>query len=445
MEYARLLVLALLVTMVGTALILFHEVMLPFVLAALLAYLLAPFVSRLSRARVGRYRLHRGAAILLLYTVFLGLLVFAGMYVVPRFTAEVNRLVRDLPNMLHQVEHNWIVPAERRFNDWLAEVFPVPDVRQPEPAGPRPLAPHARTGTPDGLSDGNGAGDGGNGLAEPVASRPDHPWRTLVEDYTYVVHRLEDGRFEIVPRPRTTQDNGDVAQDVDFVTRISQAFSNLRQSFEQNFIELLQLGRHYVAVVVSSFFSTFLVLMLSAFILADPQRIHGFLRSLLPTHRQPTFDRLVERLDRGLSGVVRGQLMICVVNGTLTGLGIWILGVPFVVTLTIIATVFSLIPIFGVLISTVPIVLMALTVSLSTAVMTLAWILIIHFFEGNFLNPKIMGDSARIHPVLVVFALVVGEFMGGVFGALIAVPVFSVIQNTFLFLKSLAEEAEAGA
>ena len=86
---------------------------------------------------------------------------------------------------------------------------------------------------------------------------------------------------------------------------------------------------------------------------------------------------------------------------------------------------------------------MALTVSFGTAVLALLWILAIHFLEGNFLNPKIMGDSAKIHPVLIIFALVVGEYVGGIFGALLAVPVFSLLQTSFLFLKSLAEQAEA--
>jgi predicted PurR-regulated permease PerM len=105
----------------------------------------------------------------------------------------------------------------------------------------------------------------------------------------------------------------------------------------------------------------------------------------------------------------------------------------------VLAAVFSLIPIFGVLISTIPILLMALTVSFTTVLLALGWILAIHFLEGNFLNPKILGDSSKIHPVLIVFALVVGEHFFGVMGALLAVPIFSLLQNSFLFIKHKAE------
>jgi predicted PurR-regulated permease PerM len=51
------------------------------------------------------------------------------------------------------------------------------------------------------------------------------------------------------------------------------------------------------------------------------------------------------------------------------------------------------------------------------------------------LNPKIMGDSARVHPVLVVFALLAGEHIAGLVGALLAVPVLSITQTLFLYLR----------
>ncbi|NQU64964.1 MAG: AI-2E family transporter, partial [SAR324 cluster bacterium] len=81
--------------------------------------------------------------------------------------------------------------------------------------------------------------------------------------------------------------------------------------------------------------------------------------------------------------------------------------------------------------------LMAITNSFITALLALGWILVIHFIEGNILNPKIMGKSAEIHPVLVILALMAGQNAYGIFGALIAVPLFSILQNTFLFIREL--------
>ena len=142
---------------------------------------------------------------------------------------------------------------------------------------------------------------------------------------------------------------------------------------------------------------------------------------------QPRYGVLLSRLDVGLNGVVRGQLLICLVNGILTMIGLILIGVPFAFTLGLVAMVFSLIPIFGTILSTIPIMIMGFTVSFSTGILALAWILVIHFIEGNFLNPKIMGTAAHIHPALIVFALVAGEYIAGIAGALLAVPILSLI------------------
>lgn len=424
-RHSRFGVLLLLAAGVVGAAVYFHSVLLPFVLAIFLAYLIAPIIRALTSLEVRGRRMWRGAAILLTYAVFALALFFTGRFVVPHLVGEFNRIVRELPSILVEIEGQWIAPAERRLNVWMAEFFPTPGEQGPvtdptfgahEPDGSEPGAP----------AEGNG-------------SRP--PWQVLVEDYTFVVHDVGDDRYEVVPQRRSEQpaENGEHT-----VTGrpITAAFGQLRAMFEENFFELIQIGRRHLTAVVSSFFTTFLVFMISAFILVDPQRILGFLRSLVPAAHQQRFDELVHRLDHGLSGVVRGQLLICLINGTLTGVGLVALGVPFTFTLTFIATVFSLIPIFGVLISSVPIVLMALSVSVTTALLIVAWILVIHFIEGNFLNPKILGDAARIHPALVVFALMVGQYTAGVLGALVAVPVFSLVQSSFLYVKHLAENLE---
>lgn len=432
LKNSRFALLALLALLVAVAIYWFHSVAMPFAVGAFLAYLLAPLIAALVAVRIRGRLVRRGVAILLVYTLGIGLITLIGVYLVPKLTSEVNGLVRDLPRILQEIEREWVVPTERRVNGWLREFVPITTaenggdgqptagLRQPESGDERsaPLAPQDRP----------------NGGLEP-----------LLENYTFLVREVEGGGYEIEPikKGKKTQEPGPAKWE--FSRQISETFGQFRDQLQENIVELLRLSRTYLVAVVSSFFTTFLVLMISAFILIDPARLPNFVRSLVPERFHPNYQDLLVRLDRGLSGVVRGQVTICLLNGALTGVGIAIIGVPFVITLSLIATLFSLIPIFGVLISTIPIILIALTVSFSTAVLAVGWILIIHFFEGNFLNPKILGDAARIHPVLIVFALVVGQYIGGIMGALLAVPVFSLIQSSFLFLKGLAERAEAAS
>jgi predicted PurR-regulated permease PerM len=152
---------------------------------------------------------------------------------------------------------------------------------------------------------------------------------------------------------------------------------------------------------------------------------------------------LLRRIDRGLSGVVRGQLIICGVNGVLTAIGFALLGLKYWPLLSAIAAILSIIPIFGAILSSIPAVLIGLTQDVWLALWVLVWILVIHQIEANLLNPKIIGVSARLHPVLVIFSLIVGEHFFGLWGALLAVPALSLVHSVFTHLRlQYVEDAE---
>lgn len=424
LKYARFGVLLLLAVLVLLVVVYFHSVLQPFALALFFSYLLSPIISRLNRVYIRKKRVPRGVAILVVYFVFLGGFILGGIYLVPKLSHEVNSLVKGLPVMLKKAEVEILVPLENRLNDWLAQLDP-PQIKKPEPE-PEDSVTVRNYGIPE----------------EAISDTPSaDPLTFLVEGFTFEIRKLGEDRFEVIPRKKEVL-SPETPEPVGLSKQVSGLFKQIRTSFENNFLEVVQVSRKYLVQIANSFFTTFLVLMISAFILLDPERIQKFFISLVPRTFQVEYAGFLARLDKGLSGVVRGQVTICLVNGILTGVGIAFLGVPFVFTLSLLATIFSLIPIFGVLISTIPIILMASTVSLTTSALALAWILLIHFLEGNFLNPKILGDASKIHPVLIVFALVVGQYLGGIMGALLAVPVFSLIQNSFLYIQSLAEQWE---
>jgi predicted PurR-regulated permease PerM len=186
--------------------------------------------------------------------------------------------------------------------------------------------------------------------------------------------------------------------------------------------------------VVGTLYGFVLILMITAFVVIDRPGIVRFMQSVPPEGTRPLYQRLMEYFDRGLAGVIRGQLLICLVNGILTWIGLELLGVRYALLLGLVAGIFSLIPIFGTILSTIPIVLIAWsTGTVFKGLLALGWILFIHFVEANFLNPKIMGTASKIHPVVVVFALLAGEHAYGIVGALLAVPAASLVQSAFKF------------
>jgi predicted PurR-regulated permease PerM len=254
------------------------------------------------------------------------------------------------------------------------------------------------------------------------------------------VRQVGEGRWRIrSARPSS--------EDFDLSRAVVEAARGLVAEGQGEAMTVLSLGRRIVQGTIATIFGTLVTLMIAAYLLADKDRAIGFVGVLFPPRLRPSWEQLLVKLERGLAGVLRGQLLICLVNGTLSGIGLWWLEVPYWPLLTLIATGLSIIPVFGAIISSIPAIAFALTVSWQLALATLGWIVGIHALEAYFLNPKIIGTAARIHPVLVLTALLAGERSYGIVGALLAVPFASILQTIFVYLRNRAyhEETEPPA
>jgi predicted PurR-regulated permease PerM len=223
---------------------------------------------------------------------------------------------------------------------------------------------------------------------------------------------------------------------------VSDAIGKSVAYIQHNALELARIGRDIVLGVSRAIFVFGITLMLGAYLMITRERVLTFFTSLVRPSARDDFERLLERIDRGLSGVVRGQLIICLINGGLSAIGFAIVGLKYWPVLAIVATVLSLIPIFGSIASAVPAVALGLTQSFGTAIFVLFWIIGIHQLEANVLNPKILGDAAKIHPVLVIFSLLAGEHFYHVVGALLAVPTMSIAQSLFLHFREVVERSD---
>jgi putative heme transporter len=380
-------------------------VLLPFVLAMFLAYVIAPAVTVLSRGIGGR-KLPRWGAVLVLYAAVLGGLYGAGTIFVPQVYRELARLAKDGTEWLNRLDDDHIAEYAGQLGDWLKQYNLPVEIVTPEGQanvleGELPQDVDAIAGVP------------------VVAIEP-----TLRTPPAAVRHGQNVLTIDLV----------EVAQGV-----LRDVTSSLRTEASR----IVKQVQFIVGGVLRILLTTFLVLMLTAFLAADSDRIKRFTFSILPIADRSRFEELLARIDNGLSGVVRGQLTICLINGGLTLLGLLLLKVKFAFLLATVAAVFSLVPIFGSITSTIPIVLVASSSGFSTALLSLLWIVGIHALEANFLNPKIMGDAAKMHPALVVLALVVGEHFYGFLGALLAVPLASIVVTIFKSIRSRAMALDA--
>ncbi len=217
-------------------------------------------------------------------------------------------------------------------------------------------------------------------------------------------------------------------------------YNKLMQYGHYEFSDIIFQLQSILLSIIDFFLQFILMFMITGFLLIDNKSIYNLISILNKKSCNNNLNNVLNKINVGLLGVVQGQVLICLLNGLLTFLGLLILHVKFVFLLATLAGIFSLIPIFGSIISTIPICLVALTNSVYTACFALIWIVIIHIVEANILNPNIMGTSAKIHPVLIVLSLIIGKYLYGMIGAMIAVPIISIILSVLYSCISILDD-----
>jgi predicted PurR-regulated permease PerM len=132
-----------------------------------------------------------------------------------------------------------------------------------------------------------------------------------------------------------------------------------------------------------------------------------------------------------VSAWLGGQLLLGAIIGTSATIGLWLLGVPYYFVLGLIAGIGELIPMVGPIISAIPAVVVALTVSPGLALGTAAFFFAQQQFENHLLVPKLMERQVGVSAVTVIIALLMGGALLGIVGALLAVPTAAVVQVIF--------------
>jgi predicted PurR-regulated permease PerM len=399
--------------------VLARHVLLPFVFALLVAYILAPIVDRMARRADGRKRMPRGLAIIICYIVLLAFLASFVVLLMPRLSKDAARIGREVPGLYQKLNDEWAPGLAR----WMEKRFP--SAAPAEAAASVPVADDVPVPP---------------GTAFVITPLPDGRMAVQLAPGGLELSPREGGGFHVVPDAESDELVG-------IEDRLRAWTDRALGALQSQLGDFFRFGQALVIGLVRSVFSFFLVLMVAGFILIDLEKLHAFARGLVPRDYRDDYDVIAAGINRGLSGVIRGQLLICLVNGVLTYIGLVIFGIKYSLILAMVAAVMSLIPIFGSILSTIPIVLAALVsgddgIDIARAVFSVLWIVGIHFLEANFLNPKIIGTAAKIHPVLVIFALIVGEHSYGLVGALLAVPVTSMIQVLFVYFRGKAWRSE---
>lgn len=177
-----------------------------------------------------------------------------------------------------------------------------------------------------------------------------------------------------------------------------------------------------------------LVIVAGVFLAAQPQLYRTGLLKLIPARRRGLAAEALEESGTALTLWLKGRLVAMAVVGLLTGLGLWLIGVPAALTLGILAAILDFIPFIGPIVAAIPAILIALIAGPQAALWTAALYLVVQQIEGNIVDPIVQQRMVSLPPAYLLFALVAGGLLFGLPGIILGAPL-SVV--AFVLVKRL--------
>lgn len=183
-----------------------------------------------------------------------------------------------------------------------------------------------------------------------------------------------------------------------------------------------------VANVAGGIFALVTILILTFYILVDSWRIREAALHLFPRKHRARADEASREVTVKVSAWLGGQLLLAAVIGTTSAIGLWALGVPFFYVLALISAIGEMIPVVGPILSAIPALAVASTVSFKTVIFVAIFFVLQQQLENHILVPKIMSRQVGVSAVTVIIALLIGGSLLGIVGAILAIPTAAILQ-----------------
>lgn len=182
-----------------------------------------------------------------------------------------------------------------------------------------------------------------------------------------------------------------------------------------------------VVGLLSAIIDVFLVLVIALYLLLDARRMRTFFLRLLPLRQRTAVQRIEAEVVRVFGAYIRGQLLLAFLVGIAATAALLVLGVPYALVLGVLAGLLELVPMLGPILGAIPAVLVALFQPFPVVLWVILAFIVIQQLESNLLVPRISGHAVGLHPLAAMLALIAGLEVGGVVGALFAVPLAGVL------------------
>jgi len=238
----------------------------------------------------------------------------------------------------------------------------------------------------------------------------------LVEMYPEFAHRAEQ-----------------ITEEIDGISKPAQLDKLLQENMGKIENTLYKSMENFINGIynfLSRIFILILAPILSFYIIIDWEKIRDGVLNLFSPRFRREIQALAADIDRVLIDDIKGSILVAVIVGSLVGLSALLLGVKFPLLIGLLSGITNLIPYFGPFIGGIPAVAIAYSESYKLAIYQAAAIILVQQVEGNLITPRILGGKLGMHPLLIIFALLAGGSLFGIWGMLFAVPVAAVIKVT---------------
>jgi len=176
------------------------------------------------------------------------------------------------------------------------------------------------------------------------------------------------------------------------------------------------------AGVFGGVFTFFMAIILTVYLLLDKAALSKTAYSFIPEDKRLPVAQIVKKITAKIGDWFRGELILMGSIGILSYVGLLVIGVPFALTLALIAGLLEIVPTIGPVIAAILAIIVAFLDQPYKALLVLVFYIILQQLENNILVPKIMQKVIGISPVIIILAILIGAKLFGIIGAVLAVP-----------------------
>lgn len=177
--------------------------------------------------------------------------------------------------------------------------------------------------------------------------------------------------------------------------------------------------------------------VMAFYLLVDLPRLRRGALAMIPPARRDEMSELADNIGRTVGGFFRGQLLVALFVGIASSVGLALIHLPFWLLVGLVAGVFNLVPLIGPFIGGgLAVVIALLNGKPVMALLAVIVLTVVQQVDNHLISPNVMGRTVRLHPVVVMLALLLGATFGGLFGMLVVVPLVAVAKIVFLFCWS---------